>query len=244
MGSSLLTLTVVKKHWIHSHDYFCKSAQYLRSSGRFLQRIFRRFRVSRETCSEWRFGNNENSDRTSLCWSSHQRGVAAKLAARLRTWIRTTSWRSEIIQTVVRRWFEDCWKRSIIHYIWWRGTRWNEESMLRVHISSKWRGFPSERVDSRKHENRPRSWMWRSAYIKNVTVSKSWSNLCFETGTASWVRTMNGTNKYVTETSETISVENMLSTELQGNLWRRQSHDQSLLWHCLSFLFLFVKENG
>ena len=52
----------------------------------------------------------------------------------------------------------------------------------------------------------------------------------FRDGTAYWVLIMNGTNKYVTETSETISVENMLSTELQGNLWRRQSHDQSLFW--------------
>ena len=41
-----------------------------------------------------------------------------------------------------------------------------------------------------------------SALIKNVTVSKSWSNPCFETGTVSWVRIVNGT-----ETSETISLE-------------------------------------
>ena len=30
-------------------------------------------------------------------------------------------------------------------------------------------------------------------------VLKSWSNLCFETGTASWVRIVNGIDKYVTE---------------------------------------------
>ena len=49
------------------------------------------------------------------------------------------------------------------------------------------------------------SWMWRSAFIKDVTALKSWSNLCFETeqflGFELW------TAKNVTETSETIALE-------------------------------------
>ena len=47
------------------------------------------------------------------------------------------------------------------------------------------------------------SWMWRSAFIKDVTVLKSWSYLLIRDKTVSWVRIMNGINKYV----ETISLE-------------------------------------
>ena len=46
-------------------------------------------------------------------------------------------------------------------------------------------------------------------FIKIVTVLKYWSNLCFETGTASWVRIVNGINKDATETSETIPLDNV-----------------------------------
>ena len=46
--------------------------------------------------------------------------------------------------------------------------------------------------------------------------------------TVSWVRILNRINKHETETSETISLENV-DTELQGNLLRRQSHNQSLM---------------
>ena len=48
-------------------------------------------------------------------------------------------------------------KWTILHFCtWWRRrTRWNEETRSRVHVTPKWRSIPSERVDSRKHENRP-----------------------------------------------------------------------------------------
>ena len=47
-------------------------------------------------------------------------------------------------------------KDNSSYYTWWRRrTIWNEESMSRVHVSSKRRSIPSERVDSRKHEHRP-----------------------------------------------------------------------------------------
>ena len=87
-----------------------------------------------------------------------------------------------------------------------------------------------------------RSWMWRSVFIKNVMVLKSWSNLCFETGQLlglqSWTESTSMSPKrqkpYALKTS---------SKELQGDLLRRQSHNQSLLWHCFPCLFLYVKEN-
>ena len=104
-----------------------------------------------------------------------------------------TSWRSDIIQTVLRCWFEDCFKRTILHHTWWRRSRRNE-CMSKVHVQNPERegGFSETRKSAR-------SWMWRSVFIKNVTV--------FRDGTASWVRIVNGIHKYVTQTSETISLE-------------------------------------
>ena len=85
------------------------------------------------------------------------------------------------------------------------------------------------------------SWMRRSAVIKHVTVLKSWSNLCFETerflGFGLWTESTTTWPKR----QETFLLK-ALSTELQGNLLRRQSHNQSLLWHCVPILFLFVKK--
>ena len=52
----------------------------------------------------------------------------------------------------------------------------------------------------------------------------------FRDGTASWVRIENGINLYVTETSETTSIGNV-ERRVTGNLVRRQSHDQRLLWY-------------
>ena len=45
--------------------------------------------------------------------------------------------------------------------------------------------------------------MWNSFLIKDVTVLVSWLNL-FRDKTVSWVRVVNGVNKYVSETSEEI----------------------------------------
>ena len=121
----------------------------LRSNSRLKQRIIHRFRGCGETCSEWRFGFNDSSYRTSCCWSSHQRGVAGKLGARL--W--NINW-NNFLETsdAVLKLVE---KGQILNYIrWWR-TRWNWESMSRVYVTSKRRSILSERVDSWKHENRP-----------------------------------------------------------------------------------------
>ena len=75
-----------RNNWIDSsHHCLCKSAQYLRSSSRFMQIIVQGFRGCEEICGEWRFGISGNTNKTSCCWSSHQRGVVGKLAARLWT---------------------------------------------------------------------------------------------------------------------------------------------------------------
>ena len=54
----------------------------------------------------------------------------------------------------------------------------------------------------------------------------------YEDQTVSWVRIVNGINKYVTETSEEIPIETVLS------------QDRSLFWICLPITFLFVNWNG
>ena len=54
----------------------------------------------------------------------------------------------------------------------------------------------------------------------------------FRDGTASWVRIMNGINKYVTETLETISLENVVH-RVSGKLVAKAMPRP-----------LFVKENG
>ena len=108
---------------------------------------------------------------------------------------------------MLRRWFlEEYWKRIIFHHTWRRRTWWYEDIMSRVHITSKWRVIPSERVDSWKHKD------WPSLGCEGPLSSRTWLrwyflNLYFETEQFSWVRIVNGINKYVSETSEEISTE-------------------------------------
>ena len=85
----------------------------------------------------------------------------------------------------------------------------------------------------RKHEDRPGLGCESLSFIKDVTVSKSWSNLCFRDRTICWVRIVNGIQQIrKRKRQKTISLEKWWSTELQWNLLRRQSRNQSLLWHC------------
>ena len=49
-----------------------------------------------------------------------------------------------------------------------------EFTLLRSKEVSRVSGFSETRKSAR-------SWMWRFAFIKDVTVLKSWSNICFET---------------------------------------------------------------
>ena len=66
--------------------------------------------------------------------------------------IRRTSWRSEINQTMLWRWFQKrYWKWTILHYTWRRRrTWWYADIMSRAHTTSRSGNIPSERVDSWK----------------------------------------------------------------------------------------------
>ena len=105
-------------------------------------------------------------------------------------------------------------KGQFFNYTWWR---WLEDMKIHVectqYIEMKERegGF----VETRRSAQ---SWMWRSTFIKDVTVFIWWSNLLFRDRTFSWVRIVNGINKYVTRRKI-----------VQGNLLRRLNDDQSLL---------------
>ena len=80
---------------------------------------------------------------------------------------------------------------------------------------------------------------------KNVPVSKSWSNPCFEDRTVSWVRIVNGIDKYVTETSETISPMNEnIEHRVTGKLCCESKATTSAYCDTVShFYSLFVKRN-
>ena len=70
---------------------------------------------------------------------------------------------------------------------------------LKVKKHPEWEGGFSETRKS------ARSWMWRSVFIRDVRVIES----LFHHKTVSWVRIVNGINKYVTETSKEILVESV-----------------------------------
>ena len=192
---SPFTSTELKNPLINTlHCYFCQSAQYLRSSSRFVSRISQKPTRYGAIRRDWEFGIHDCTDRISYCkpYFSDWCRCTGNLVAQLRTEIRRTSWTAEIDQTMLRPWFlEECWKRTILHYTWWRRrTRRTEEFMSRVLVSEIRRSA--------------RSWMWRSGFIKDVTVLRSWSNLYFRDRTVSLFRIVNGIIKYVTETWEEI----------------------------------------
>ena len=66
--------------------------------------------------------------------------------------------------------------------------------------------FDERRVESEEYENRP-SLRHKCLSIKVVTVLTFWSNLCYKTEQLLEVRIVNGINKDVTRTSETIKDE-------------------------------------
>ena len=108
-------------------------------------------------------------------------------------------------------------KGQFLHYTWRRRTWWDENIMSRVHLTSKWGNIPRERVEDRPSPGCECLWSSRTL---EIMIESS-----FRDKTVSWVRIVDGINKYVTETSEEI----VLRTEVQGNLSRRLNHDQSRL---------------
>ena len=125
---------------------------------------------------------------------SDWRGCTRKPVSRIRPEIRRTSWTTTIDQTLLQCWFlEEYWQRTMLDYTWWGRTWRYENIMSRVHLTSKKRHIPRERVDSWKHE--------QGRYGVEILIESF-----FRDRTVSWVRIVNGINKYVTETSQEIPV--------------------------------------
>ena len=105
---------------------------------------------------------------------------------------------------LLRRRFEDCWTRTIssLHLMK------NDQMIWRIFVEStryfeskkhpEWeRGFSQTRKSAR-------SWMWRSACIKKRSGIEIMVESLYRDRTVSRVRIVNGNNKHVTETLETI----------------------------------------
>ena len=135
--------------------YFCQSAQYLRSRSGHVQRIRSSFKKSNWRWDLGIFGNTEWDSQCKRHISEFNIIGTGGLVAIIRTEIRRTSWWSEIVETVLRRWFlKGNWKRTILHYNW-RGIWGYADSMSRLHTTSKSENIPTERVDSFGCESRP-----------------------------------------------------------------------------------------
>ena len=100
-------------------------------------------------------------------------------------------------------------KRTILHYTWWRRrTRWNEESTSRVYVTSKWKKHPEWEGGYQETRKSARSWYEDQKRYGIEIVIES----LLRDRTVSWVRIVNGIDKYVTETAKTISLENVEHT--------------------------------
>ena len=176
-----------------------------------------------------------------FCWSLHQRGNAGKLAERV-------SINSKNFLKI--RTFPN-YASTPVH---WRLLKKDNSSL---HVKKKknpmkWRIYVESArcLEAKRHpeweggfsepEDRPSLGCEGLLLSRTFTFLQSWSNLCF--GTKQFL-VVNGINEYVTEMSETISLESV-EHRVTGNLLRRLGHNESLLWHCLPLLFLFVKDNG
>ena len=94
------------------------------------------------------------------------------------------------------------------------------------------------------------SWMWRSAFIKGVTVLKSWSNLCFETeqffGFELWMELTNCQKPFFLKA---LSCEGQATTKacydiishFNSSSWKKMDRHQS--WEISSRLFCSVKSH-
>ena len=189
-------------HWIDSlHSYFRQSAQCVRSSTRCVK-IYPETHEVQGNPPRMRIWNQwwyrQNFLLLTL-YLSDWRGCARKPVSRIRAEIRRTSWTTTIDQTLLQCWFlEEYWQRTMLDYTWWGRTWRYENIMSRVHLTSKKRHIPRERVASWKHE--------QGRYGVEILIES-----LFRDRTVSWVRIVNGINKYVTETSQEIlvaSVEN------------------------------------
>ena len=146
-------------------------------------------------CNQWWYRQNFRMPTLSLRLLWMYRETCCENTSRnSQNFLNNRNWPNYASTLLSRRILEKDNNPSILHCTWWRRNWWNEDILSRVHITSKWRSIPRETVDSWKHEGRP-SLGWIFAFIQDVTVLRSWSNLCFETeqflGFASWTESTN-----------------------------------------------------
>ena len=79
--------------------------------------------------------------------------------------------------------------------------------MSRIHSTSRLHNIPTERVDSFKYEDRPSLGCETNPHEGRYCIDVMIESL-FKDRTVSWVRIVNGINKYVTETSQEIPTAN------------------------------------
>ena len=162
------------------------------SANQLVQRTVQRLQSFRATWCKRIFGDSQHAYRNSCCWSSHRRRAAGKLAARVWTEIRTTTWKT--------RNYPNCAAMLV-----WRLLKKDKSSSHLKKDQMKWRIFAesAHRLDVKEHPVREGGFSQERYGIEILIES------LFRDGTAPWFRIVNGIIKYVTETSETISLENV-----------------------------------
>ena len=97
-------------------------------------------------------------------------------------------------------------------------------------------------MDPWKHEDRP------SLGCESLLSSRTSRGVTIESltrdRTVSWVRIVNGINKYVTDTSEEIPIASVEKGGTGEPVARRLNHDQNLFSRSLLCPFLVMNENG
>ena len=209
---SLFITTVVKKplNWFFAlilrTFIFCKSAQYLRSSGRFVQRLVRWLRGCGETCDKWRLGINGNPCWTSHCRPSHQRGVAGSMP-----------------QDYEHKFEQLPDDQKLFKLCCDTGLKFKEKGQFFITLDEE---GPDEMKNSCREytlpqsepESRPRVWILgntKTGPVLDVKVCLHQTRYGFEImieslfrdRTVSWVPIVIGIHQYVTESSETIARE-------------------------------------
>ena len=112
-----------------------------------------------------------NANTVSQTW------MKRKLVARIWAEIRRTSWTREIDQTLIQCWFlVEHWERTVSSSPLMKKdlTRWKDHVESTPYLEV--RNHPAWEGGSVETPRWAQSWMWRSTYIKDVTVWRSWSN--------------------------------------------------------------------
>ena len=231
IGESEEIMKIVLRVWSKIHVYFRQSGSVSTEQWRIYVENQPETHEVQENPPRMRIGNQ---------WWYRQNFLLAALFLRLMRKFNESccvdasgdsqnSWTTEIDQTLLQRWlFEECWQRTIPHYTWWRRTWRYENIMSRVYIASTWGNIPREWVDSWKHEDRSSP---GCASLLSSRTLRCWDHDRIFIS-VSWVRIVNGINKYVTETSEEIpvaSVENGGTWQLCHESWATTKADANIV---------------